>query len=214
MTQLARPNPARQAVGAYTGLPVASLTEMYGFPLRTCLRAGTSASRSPLLRADHAGGHLVKDLVGWNGDPHMRPFRPASYALTGGGLWHQVPAPGSGARSTRLCSGHERPARAMADHPRSDDVPGVGRRLPASDPPRRTRSGHRSWVDLGRPRRRGPSVPADAPAARRCGQGPPSTLGDDHQSDRTRQLATSNQQPATGNQRARPATATRGPPRR
>jgi len=76
-----------RAMSAYTGFLVALFTEMYGFPLTVYLLAGPLGSRFPLLRADHAGGHLWNDLIGWNGDPHMSPFHLASYALIGGGFW-------------------------------------------------------------------------------------------------------------------------------
>jgi protein-S-isoprenylcysteine O-methyltransferase Ste14 len=75
------------AMGAYTGFLVALFTEMYGFPLTIYLLAGPLGARFPLLRADHAGGHLWNDLIGWTGDPHMSPFHFASYALIGGGFW-------------------------------------------------------------------------------------------------------------------------------
>jgi len=75
------------AMGAYTGFLVALFTEMYGFPVTIYLLAGPLGSRFPLLRADHAGGHLWNDLIGWTGDPHMSPFHLASYALIGGGFW-------------------------------------------------------------------------------------------------------------------------------
>jgi protein-S-isoprenylcysteine O-methyltransferase Ste14 len=76
-----------RAMGAYTGFLAALFTEMYGFPLTVYLLAGPLGSRFPLLRADHAGGHLWNDLIGWKADPHLSPFHVASYALIGGGFW-------------------------------------------------------------------------------------------------------------------------------
>ena len=51
---------------------------MYGFPLTIYLLAGPLGSRFPLLRADHAGGHLWNDPIGWKGDPHLSPFHLVS----------------------------------------------------------------------------------------------------------------------------------------
>ena len=76
-----------RAMGAYTGFLIALFSEMYGFPLTIYLLAGPLGSRFPLLRADHAGGHLWNDLIGWTADPHLSPFHFASYALIGGGFW-------------------------------------------------------------------------------------------------------------------------------
>ena len=73
--------------GAYTGFLVALSTEVYGFPLTVYVLAGPLGTRFPLLRADHAGGHLWNDLIGWTGDPHASPFHLASYAMIGGGFW-------------------------------------------------------------------------------------------------------------------------------
>jgi len=62
-------------------------TEMYGFPLTVYLLSGWLGSRFPALKANHSGGHLWNDLVGWKGDPHMSPFHLASYVFIGGGFW-------------------------------------------------------------------------------------------------------------------------------
>jgi protein-S-isoprenylcysteine O-methyltransferase Ste14 len=76
-----------RAMGAYTAFLVALFTEMYGAPLTVYLLSGWLGSRFPLVRADHAGGHLWNDLVGWPWDPHLSPFHLASYAFIGGGFW-------------------------------------------------------------------------------------------------------------------------------
>jgi protein-S-isoprenylcysteine O-methyltransferase Ste14 len=76
-----------RAMGAYTGFLVALFTEMYGFPLTLYVLAGPLGTRFPLLRPDHAGGHLWNDLIGWTGDPHASPFHLASYAMIGAGFW-------------------------------------------------------------------------------------------------------------------------------
>jgi protein-S-isoprenylcysteine O-methyltransferase Ste14 len=76
-----------RAMGAYTAFLVALFTEMYGAPLTVYLLSGWLGSRFPLIRADHAGGHLWNDLIGWNADPHLSPFHLASYLFIGGGFW-------------------------------------------------------------------------------------------------------------------------------
>ena len=76
-----------RAMGAYTAFLVALFTEMYGIPLTVYLLSGWLGSRFPLVRADHAGGHLWNDLIGWNADPHLSPFHLASYVFIGGGFW-------------------------------------------------------------------------------------------------------------------------------
>jgi protein-S-isoprenylcysteine O-methyltransferase Ste14 len=76
-----------RAMGAYTAFLVALFTEMYGAPLTVYLLSGWLGSRFPLIRPDHAGGHLWNDLIGWNADPHLSPFHLASYLFIGGGFW-------------------------------------------------------------------------------------------------------------------------------
>lgn len=76
-----------RAMGAYTAFLVALFTEMYGAPLTVYLLSGWLGSRFPLIRADHAGGHLWNDLIGWTADPHISPFHLASYVFIGGGFW-------------------------------------------------------------------------------------------------------------------------------
>ena len=76
-----------RAMGAYTAFLVALFTEMYGAPLTVYLVSGWLGTRFPLVRADHAGGHLWNDLIGWTWDPHLSPFHLASYVFIGGGFW-------------------------------------------------------------------------------------------------------------------------------
>lgn len=68
-----------RVMGSYSASLVALFTEMYGLPLTIYLLAGPRGSRFPLLREDHAGGHLWNDLIGWQGDPHVSPFDLVSY---------------------------------------------------------------------------------------------------------------------------------------
>ena len=82
-----RTNRDWRAMGAYTAFLVALFTEMYGAPLTVYLLSGWLGSRFPLIRADHAGGHLWNDLIGWSADPHLSPFHLASYVFIGGGFW-------------------------------------------------------------------------------------------------------------------------------
>ena len=70
-------------MGGFSAFLVALFTEMYGFPLTVYLVSGWLGSRFPLLRADHRGGHLLNDLIGWDADPHVSPFHLASYAFIG-----------------------------------------------------------------------------------------------------------------------------------
>src|SRR6266536_3759809 len=76
-----------RAMGAFTAFLVALFTEMYGIPLTVYLLSGWLASKIPGLQATHAGGHLLNDLIGWRGDPHLSPFHLASYLFIGGGFW-------------------------------------------------------------------------------------------------------------------------------
>ncbi len=68
---------------------------MYGFPLTIYLLSGWLGSRYPGLDLfSHNAGHLLEDLLGWQGDPHMAPPHILSYLLIGGGFillaaaWH------------------------------------------------------------------------------------------------------------------------------
>ena len=78
-----RPRTARdwRVMGAYSAFIVALFAEMYGFPLTLYLLSGWLGTAFPLLLPTHAGGHLLNDLIGWTGDPHVSPFHIASYVL-------------------------------------------------------------------------------------------------------------------------------------
>ena len=78
-----RPRTARdwRVMGAYSAFIVALFAEMYGFPLTLYVLSGWLGTAFPLLLPTHAGGHLLNDLIGWTGDPHVSPFHIASYVL-------------------------------------------------------------------------------------------------------------------------------------
>jgi len=75
-----------RVMGAYSAFIVALFTEMYGFPLTIYLLSGWLGSSVPALAPTHAGGHLLNDLIGWQGDPHLSPFHLASYVVMGAGF--------------------------------------------------------------------------------------------------------------------------------
>jgi protein-S-isoprenylcysteine O-methyltransferase Ste14 len=75
-----------RVMGAYSAFIVALFTEMYGFPLTIYLLSGWLGSSFPALVPTHAGGHLLNDLIGWQGDPHLSPFHLASYIVMGAGF--------------------------------------------------------------------------------------------------------------------------------
>jgi protein-S-isoprenylcysteine O-methyltransferase Ste14 len=75
-----------RVMGAFSAFVVALFAEMYGFPLTIYLLSGWLGSAVPALTPTHAGGHLLNDLIGWTGDPHLSPFHLASYALIGAGF--------------------------------------------------------------------------------------------------------------------------------
>ena len=70
-----------KVMGAYSAFIVALFAEMYGFPLTIYALSGWLGSSFPALVPTHAGGHLLNDLIGWQGDPHLSPFHLASYAV-------------------------------------------------------------------------------------------------------------------------------------
>ena len=76
-----------RAMGAFSAFVVALFTEMYGFPLTVYLLSGWLGSRFPELTFSHANGHVLNDLIGWSGDPHLSPFHIASYIVIGAGFW-------------------------------------------------------------------------------------------------------------------------------
>lgn len=75
-----------RAMGAYSAFVVALFSEMYGFPLTIFILSGWLGDTLPAIVPTHAGGHLLNDLVGWSGDPHLSPFHVASYVLMGAGF--------------------------------------------------------------------------------------------------------------------------------
>ena len=75
-----------RVLGGYSAFIVALFTEMYGFPLTIYLLSGWLGSSFPALVPTHAGGHLLNDLIGWQGDPHLSPFHLASYVVMGAGF--------------------------------------------------------------------------------------------------------------------------------
>ncbi len=75
-----------RVMGAYSAFIIALFTEMYGFPLTIYLLSGWLGDRFPALVPTHAGGHLLNDLIGWQGDPHLSPFHLASYLVMGAGF--------------------------------------------------------------------------------------------------------------------------------
>jgi len=75
-----------RVMGAYSAFIVALFTEMYGFPLTIYVLSGWLGSSFPALVPSHAGGHLLNDLIGWQGDPHLSPFHLASYLVMGAGF--------------------------------------------------------------------------------------------------------------------------------
>jgi protein-S-isoprenylcysteine O-methyltransferase Ste14 len=89
-----RPSGGRdwRAMGGFCAFIIALFTEMYGYPLTVYLLSGPLVGLIPGVNLTHNSGHLLTDLIGWKGDPHMSPFHLASYVLIGGGLWLLVAA--------------------------------------------------------------------------------------------------------------------------
>ncbi len=77
-----------RAFGGFTAFVVALFTEMYGFPLTIYLLSGWLQSRYPGVNwLSHDAGHLLDELVGWRGNPHLSPFHIVSDVLIVAGLW-------------------------------------------------------------------------------------------------------------------------------
>lgn len=76
-----------RALGGFSAFVVALFTEMYGFPLTIYLLTGPLAGVVPGVNFSHSGGHLLNDLVGWKGNPHLSPFHLASYVVIVAGFW-------------------------------------------------------------------------------------------------------------------------------
>lgn len=80
---LFRPQSRRdwRVLGSFAAFVVALFAEMYGFPLTIYILSGLLGAAVPQLTVTHAGGHLLNDVIGWTGDPHVSPFHLASYVL-------------------------------------------------------------------------------------------------------------------------------------
>jgi protein-S-isoprenylcysteine O-methyltransferase Ste14 len=77
-----------RAFGGFTAFVVALFTEMYGFPLTIYVLSGWLQSRYPGVNwLSHDAGHLLEELVGWRGNPHLGPFHIASELLIVAGFW-------------------------------------------------------------------------------------------------------------------------------
>lgn len=77
-----------RAFGGFTAFVVALFTEMYGFPLTIYVLSGWLQSRYPGVNwLSHDAGHLLEELVGWRGNPHLGPFHIASDLLIVAGFW-------------------------------------------------------------------------------------------------------------------------------
>ena len=68
---------------------------MYGSPLTMYVLAGWRGRRYPgLALLSHDTGHLWHTVLGWQGDPHLKPLHILSNLLIGGGFlllaasWH------------------------------------------------------------------------------------------------------------------------------
>lgn len=76
-----------RAFGGFTAFIVALFTEMYGFPLTIYLLTGPLDGLVPGVTFSHGGGHILNDLIGWKGNPHLSPFHIASYVVIITGFW-------------------------------------------------------------------------------------------------------------------------------
>ncbi len=71
-----------RSFGVFSAFIVALFTEMYGFPLTIYLLSGWLTKWVPGLDPfTHNSGHILEDLFGWGGDPHLGPFHIVSYIL-------------------------------------------------------------------------------------------------------------------------------------
>lgn len=76
-----------RSFGAFSAFIIALFTEMYGFPLTIYLLSGWLQSRYPGVDwFSHDAGHLLEELFGWRGNPHIGPFHLLSFAFIGGGF--------------------------------------------------------------------------------------------------------------------------------
>ena len=68
-----------RSFSAFSAFLVALFTEMYGFPLTIYLLSGWLTTKLPGVNLySHNAGHLLEELTGWKGDPHLGPFHIAS----------------------------------------------------------------------------------------------------------------------------------------
>ena len=73
--------------GAFSAFVIALFTEMYGFPLTIYLLSGWLSSRFPAIDwLSHDAGHLLINIIGWEGDPHFGLFHLVSEMMVIGGL--------------------------------------------------------------------------------------------------------------------------------
>jgi protein-S-isoprenylcysteine O-methyltransferase Ste14 len=85
-----RPKSGRdwRAFGGFSAFVVALFTEMYGFPLTIYVLSGWLQSHYPGVNwLSHDAGHLLEELVGYRGNPHLGPFHIASDILIVAGFW-------------------------------------------------------------------------------------------------------------------------------
>ncbi len=76
-----------RSFGAFSAFIVALFAEMYGFPLTIYLMSGWLVKQVPGIDPlSHNSGHILEDLFGWGGDPHLGPFHILSYILIGYGF--------------------------------------------------------------------------------------------------------------------------------
>lgn len=71
-----------RSFGAFSAFIIALFTEMYGFPLTIYFFSGWLTKWVPGINPfTHNSGHILEDLFGWGGDPHLGPFHIVSYIL-------------------------------------------------------------------------------------------------------------------------------------
>ena len=71
-----------RSLGAFSAFVVALFTEMYGFPLTIYFLSGWLESQYPGVDFfAHSNGHLLHQLLGFEGDPHFDPLHIASNVL-------------------------------------------------------------------------------------------------------------------------------------
>ena len=76
-----------RTLGTFSAFIVALFVEMYGFPLTIYLLSGWLARRVPGMDLfSHDAGHLLYDLLGFKGNPHLNPLHLASNLFILGGF--------------------------------------------------------------------------------------------------------------------------------